>query len=807
MCKRLILSALILGVAGSVAGGATLKVNFQSNGSPIPEGYLPDYGEVFGDRGNGWSYGWNVDTRANTRDRNNASAPDQRYDTLSHLQNSAPDKIWEIALPNGTYDVFVVCGDPSYTDQENSLNIEGTEVPDPDGQDNFDEYKVTVQVTDGRLTIQPGQGGVNSKICFVDITGDALTAFFVNAKNPDPADGALGVAFPLLNWSAGATAALHRVYFGTTPELGPENLVSPGQPMTMYYHQPGFEPGVTYYWRVDEVEADNVTVHEGDVWSFTSLSTLAWKAHPADGQQDVLPDTDLDWEPGTAYVPLKHALYLGENFADVNEGTAATAQGILDEPGYDPGVLKADTRYYWRVDQVEPDGTVRRGKVWSFTTVAAGPGKIVREWWFDISGSTVGNLMGSARYPNDPDGSEFVSLMQNPPNWADQYGVRFRGWLFITETGTYVFSVAAEDEGVIRLSPDEDPAHAIAIAGPAAQADSTPQALEAGKQYYIEALMKEDTIGDSLTVSWQGPGITQQVLSADYVGATPFLPLRAYQASPADGAPHTRQSLQLTWKAGQQALQHDVYFGEDAAAVAAATPDTAGIYQGRQAVDDTAFDPGELEWGKTYYWRVDEINSGAAESPWVGRVWSFTAADFLVVDDFETYNDDIDAGTTIFDTWIDGWTNNTGSTVGNLQAPFAEQTVVHGGKQAMPMDYDNGNAPFYSEAALEFAPAADWTINGVGTLTLFFRGNTGNGAGALYVVVEDSAGKVGMATHPDPAAVTLTTWTEWKIPLSSLTGVNPAKVKKLYLGVGNRNSPAQGGTGRIYIDDICVTKP
>jgi hypothetical protein len=707
------LLAFILGMAGGVAGGATLKINFQSNGSPIPEGYLPDYGDVFGDRGNGWSYGWNVDNKANARDRNNASARDQRYDTLNHLQNTAPDKIWEIVLPNGTYEVFVVCGDPSYTDQVSSMDIEGTQAPDTDGQDNFDEYKVTVQVTDGRLTIQPVHGEVNSKICFADITSDLLTPFFVKAKKPNPADGALGVGFPLLQWTAGATAALHRVYFGTTPQLGPADLVSPGQPLPMYYHQPALEPGVTYYWRVDEVEADGVTVHQGDVWSFTSLSTVAWKARPADGQQNVLPDVRLNWEPGIGTVPLKHALYFGESFADVSARAVSVAKGTFEAPGYAPGTLQADTQYYWCVDEVEPTGKVRSGKVWSFTTVAAGPGKILREWWFDISGTTVASLTGSPRYRGEPDGWEFVSLMQNPPSWAEQYGVRFRGWLFITETGNYVFSVAAEDEGVIRLSPNEDPAKAVVIAGPAAQADSQPQALEAGKRYYIEAWMKEDTIGDSLTVSWQGPGITLQVLGADHIGATPFLPLRAYQASPPDGAVNARQSLLLTWRAGQKALQHDVYFGEDATAVAAATPTTAGIYQGRQAVDDTAFDPGQLEWGKTYYWRVDEINSGEAESPWIGRVWSFTAADFLIVDDFETYNDDVDAGTTIFDAWIDGWTNKTGSVVGNLQAPFAEQTVVHGGKQSMPMDYNNVNAPFYSETELEFAPAANWTVNGV----------------------------------------------------------------------------------------------
>lgn len=40
----------------------------------------------------------------------------------------------------------------------------------------------------------------------------------------------------------------------------------------------------------------------------------------------------------------------------------------------------------------------------------------------------------------------------------------------------------------------------------------------------------------------------------------------------------------------------------------------------------------------------------------------------------------------------------------------------------------------------------------------------------------------------------------------AVAGVNLARVKKMYLGLGNRTSPAAGGTGRIFIDDIRVIK-
>jgi regulation of enolase protein 1 (concanavalin A-like superfamily) len=91
------------------------------------------------------------------------------------------------------------------------------------------------------------------------------------------------------------------------------------------------------------------------------------------------------------------------------------------------------------------------------------------------------------------------------------------------------------------------------------------------------------------------------------------------------------------------------------------------------------------------------------------------------VDDFESYTDD--EGSRIYETWTDGWTNGTGSVVGNLQAPFAERTILHGGKQSMPFEYNNVKTPFYSEAERVFSPLANWTVNGADTLSLWVRGN------------------------------------------------------------------------------------
>jgi hypothetical protein len=198
-------------------------------------------------------------------------------------------------------------------------------------------------------------------------------------------------------------------------------------------------------------------------------------------------------------------------------------------------------------------------------------------------------------------------------------------------------------------------------------------------------------------------------------------PLRAWQERPANGStPDIDNAVPLTWSAGDEASSHEVYFGTDEEAVKNAdTSDTTGIYRGRQ--NGTSFTPAEgVEWGGgPYYWRIDENNADGTVTR--GRVWSFTVADFLLVDDFESYTDN--EGEEIWQTWIDGFGAATnGSQVGYLLPPYAEQDIVHGGGQSMPLIYNNTAGVRNSEAALTLTDPRDWTKHGVGALSLWFRG-------------------------------------------------------------------------------------
>jgi hypothetical protein len=273
--------------------------------------------------------------------------------------------------------------------------------------------------------------------------------------------------------------------------------------------------------------------------------------------------------------------------------------------------------------------------------------------------------------------------------------------------------------------------------------------------------------------------------------------LTAYGPNPADGAIDASPAPTLTWQAGQDAVKHHVYFGTSQEAVAKGDKTTD-----KGTVDQPLFKPGELQEARTYYWRVDEIlASGAVRT---GPVWSFRT--YVRVDDFEKYTDD--EGSRIFETWVDGVTNGTGSQVGYWEAPFAEQKIVHGGKQSMPFAYNNVKTPYYSEAEQEFPSAEGGGSYDIDTLVLWVRGQATNSPATLYVGLKDVHGQVGVVTNLDPTVVTTSKWTEWQIfmPQFMATGVDLMAVKKIMIGVGDRQNPAQGGTGLIFLDDIHAIK-
>jgi hypothetical protein len=267
-----------------------------------------------------------------------------------------------------------------------------------------------------------------------------------------------------------------------------------------------------------------------------------------------------------------------------------------------------------------------------------------------------------------------------------------------------------------------------------------------------------------------------------------YIPVHAREPYPDSGATDVDVDVTLSFRAGRQAAKHDVYFSADEQAV---IDSTAAV----TTVTEASYGPLSLDLGKTYYWRVDEVNEAETTNMWQGDLWDFRAQEYFVVDDFESYND-LDptdpASNRIFNTWIDGYGVATNGSVVGYEIPhFAERTIVHSDKQSMPLSYSNTGGAAYSEAERTFAVGQNWTQAGAATLVLYFHGAEGN-TGQLYVKVDGSK----LVYDGDAGDIAKAEWKQWNIDLASL-GAGVQNVTKLGIGIDGN-----GATGTLYVDDI-----
>ncbi len=555
--------------------------------------------------------------------------------------------------------------------------------------------------------------------------------------------------------------------------------------------------------RTVEMGADGGTLLQFDIGG---QATGARNPEPEDGEADVYREADLSWTAGG--FAGSHDVYLGTVFDDVNDASRIDPRGVLVSQGqaaitYDPGRLEFGQTYYWRIDEVNatPDATIFKGQVWSFATEPLA--YVIEDITVTTNASSdeglgVENLIDGSGLNEDDQHSveatdmwlatpvgdepiwiqfEFDRVHQLHELWVWNYNVQFE---VVLGYGLKDVTVEYSSDGVDWIAfGDVELSRATATAD---YAHNTTIDLEGAAAKFVR-----------LTVNSGWGMLGYYGLSEVRFLQTPAF---ARNPQPADGQSDVAPDATLTWRPGRDADVHDVYLGAD--------PQTLALID---TTDAESLAPEGLEFGTAYYWRVDEVNEAEVVTMWEGDLWSFTTTEFQIIDGFETYNDDVEAETTIFDAWIDGWVNNNGSTVGYFDAPFAEKTIVNSGTQSMPFAYDNTASPWYSEAARSFDTVEDWTRNGADTLQLYFQGAETNTADTLYIAVEDSAGQVVVATYPDPDALLVADWQAWTIPFGELSGVDLSRVEAMYIGVGNRANPTPGGSGLLFIDDIGFGRP
>ena len=521
---------------------------------------------------------------------------------------------------------------------------------------------------------------------------------------------------------------------------------------------------------------------------------------PSGGAMDVPRDVILSWTPGE-YAPAVngHTLYFGENFNDVNDGIDAI---VLSAASYAPPQrLDFETTYYWRIDEVNapPSNIVHQGKVWSFETepfsyqvqnivatassnaVDKGPENVVNGTGLDSSG-----LHGIG------EGNMWLSDIAGPqPPWIQfEFDTvhKLDEMLVWNSNGSLeaVIGLGFKDVTIEYSTDGGDfmtlgTTHEFARApGSAGYASNTTIDMAGVPAKYVK-LTANSNWGDLLAQF----GLSEVQFSS--------LPVQAREPSPDTGATDVDMDVTLGWRAGRQAATHDVYMSTDEQAVIDGTAPVT-------VVTEASYGPLSLDLGSTHYWRVDEVNDAETPTMWQGDVWNLSTQEFLVVDDFESYND-IEAGqegsNLIYLTWVDGFDNPSanGSTIGYTEVfqPTMESGIVHGGKQSVPLLYDN-SAASVSEVTVNTADLAigrDWAKGGAKTLGLWFHGAAGN-TGQLYVKVNG----VQILYDGDTGNLAGAAWQPWNIDLTAL-GVNLQSVTTLTIGI-----EGSGAVGTLYIDDI-----
>ena len=475
---------------------------------------------------------------------------------------------------------------------------------------------------------------------------------------------------------------------------------------------------------------------------------------PDDGLDNVARDVILSWEPGP--FAATHDVYLGKTFEDVNGASRDNPMDVLVSQNQIPTThqsldpLEFGQTYYWRIDEVNAptDSTIFKGDVWSFTvedylfpvsnvTATAsssfissmGPGKTV-----DGSGLDASDLHSTE--PTDM----WLSEAFNPdPTWIQfEFGqahplVQMQVWnsnqLIESVIGVGIKDVTieySEDGDTWTTLGDVEFAQAPGLA---AYAADTVVNMGGALAQYVRLTAISNW-------SWEG-WLKQFGLSEVRFF---FIPVQASDPQPASGASDVPLDVTLDWRAGRQAVSHEVYLSTDRTAVVDGTALVG-------TTSDTYFPISNLDYGQVYYWKINEVNDTATTTSWEGEVWNFSTTESMVVEDFESYSTE----KPIWESWLDGLGfgaagspgfnpgNGTGASVGDESTPsFTEETIVHGGNQSMPLAYDNNKQGYsnYSEAQHTFDAARNWTDGGITQLSLWFRGHPGS----VGSFVEEPAG-------------------------------------------------------------------
>ena len=689
----------------------------------------------------------------------------------------------------------------------------------------------------------------------------------MQAHDPTPAHNANDLKYSVLSWEPGLIAVAHNVWLGTSESnLSLIAQALPRNESTLFY-EPGFEPGTVYYWRVDEITSIQTTV-TGDLWTFSVPGDQAFIPYPQDGQIEVIENNlTLTWAPGRR--AIWHDVYFSQNLTHVQNENLQAYQGRSTRSEFTPAVLKGQTTYYWRVNEMELDGQTHPGPVWSFTTMSSASvmdSSLRALWtWDEGHGVTAADTSGfrhHAQIMGDPtwvngvlgtaielDGIDDYAIASGDNLPAGDSDFTVCAWIhpYVQSHTLLAWGSAQANRGhEIRLMQGNlcrhsfwgdyvtfdtgslanewhhlaisfdgftRKAHVDGMEVPSVMSSAAPTNpnvsagdVVLGANPWVahdkyHGLLDEVRIHNT---SLKTQAIRDLYLQAQWQASEPF---------PADQ--HAIDLLShLSWQAQGANLVFDVYFGQDEAYVRSASiSDESGTYLA------TVYEPRAhialpSDSEATYFWRVD---THAGNVTTKGHVWSFHTVKSSMIEDFETYTET--SPYRLYQTWVDGvgFTdpapgqpgNNSSAVVGYDGVPYTENSEVYSGNQAMPLRFQNVNAPYYAEATRRFSVREDWMSSDYQALCLSFHGPQSNHllpSEFLHVTLTDNQGNSTTVQHPGPITqYSDGQWHNWHIPLNDFALLDLSDIGLISIRLGDPSATGAGSNGVLYIDAIRLT--
>ncbi len=220
----------------------------------------------------------------------------------------------------------------------------------------------------------------------------------------------------------------------------------------------------------------------------------------------------LSWTASTDNVTAQSSL-IYEVFAGTTSKGTVTGSTSMNVSG-----LLCNTAYSMTVKAKDAAGNVSLASATLNVTTSAcsggGDGKVTIEKWTGVFGTTISSI----NWTTSPNSTSDVTKIEIPVNADENYGVRIRGYIVPSTTGSYNLYIASDDNGELWLSTNDQPANKAKIAYVSTWTSSqewtketnqksAAKSLTAGQKYYFEAFMKDFGGGDNLAIGWTGPGI------------------------------------------------------------------------------------------------------------------------------------------------------------------------------------------------------------------------------------------------------------------------------------------------------------